>query len=83
MISHKSKPPLQIAEEMGLIQQSNADELRKLVKQAIEKYPEKVTEYKKGKTGLIGLFVGEVMKYSKGKADPKVTNQLVKEMLEE
>jgi aspartyl-tRNA(Asn)/glutamyl-tRNA(Gln) amidotransferase subunit B len=43
--------------------------------------PEKVTEYKKGKKGLIGLFVGEVMKKSKGKADPKLLNQLVIEKL--
>ena len=38
---------------------------------------EKVTEYKKGKKGLIGLFMGEVMKLSKGKADPKLANQLL------
>ena len=42
----------------------------------------KVTEYKEGKKGLIGLFMGEVMKLSKGKADPKLANQLVKEALE-
>jgi aspartyl-tRNA(Asn)/glutamyl-tRNA(Gln) amidotransferase subunit B len=41
-----------------------------------------VTEYKKGKKGLIGLFVGEVKKISKGKADPKITNKLLLEKLE-
>jgi aspartyl-tRNA(Asn)/glutamyl-tRNA(Gln) amidotransferase subunit B len=41
-----------------------------------------VAEYKGGKTGLIGLFMGEVMKLSKGKADPKKANQLVREALE-
>jgi aspartyl-tRNA(Asn)/glutamyl-tRNA(Gln) amidotransferase subunit B len=44
--------------------------------------PEKVAEYKKGKKGLLGLFVGEVKKISKGKADPKLTNQLLIETLE-
>jgi aspartyl-tRNA(Asn)/glutamyl-tRNA(Gln) amidotransferase subunit B len=44
--------------------------------------PDKVSEYKKGKKGLIGLFVGEVKKLSKGKADPKLTNQLLLEKLE-
>ena len=46
------------------------------------KFPEKVTEYKNGKVGLLGLFVGEVMKASKGKADPKLLNQLVKQTLD-
>jgi aspartyl-tRNA(Asn)/glutamyl-tRNA(Gln) amidotransferase subunit B len=41
-----------------------------------------VTEYKAGKVGLMGLFVGEVMKRSQGKADPKTANVLVKQALE-
>ena len=52
------------------------------MEEAIAKYPEKVLEYKAGKKGLIGLFMGEVMKLSKGKADPKIANQLVREALE-
>ena len=56
--------------------------LLEFIKQAIEKYPEKVREYKSGKKGLIGLFMGEVMKLSKGKADPKLANKLVREELE-
>ena len=52
------------------------------IDQAIAKYPEKVQEYKGGKKGLIGLFIGEVMKLSKGKADPKVCTQLLREKLE-
>ena len=46
------------------------------------RYPEKVTEYQSGKKGLIGLFMGEVMQLSKGKADPKLANQLLKIELE-
>ena len=79
---HPEKYPMKIAEEMNLIQESDSDSLRELAKQAIAKYPEKVAEYKNGKVGLIGLFMGEVMKLSKGKADPKIANQLVKEMLD-
>ncbi|MBI3501434.1 MAG: Asp-tRNA(Asn)/Glu-tRNA(Gln) amidotransferase subunit GatB [Bacteroidetes bacterium] len=82
MISSPSKSPMKIAEEMNLLQESDSDSLRELAKQAILKYPEKVSEYKNGKVGLIGLFMGEVMKLSKGKADPKVANKLVKEMLD-
>ena len=44
--------------------------------------PDKVIEYKKGKKGLLGLFVGEVKKISKGKADPQLTNQLLIQNLE-
>ena len=43
--------------------------------------PDKVSEYKKGKKGLIGLFVGEVKKASKGTADPKLVTQLLQEKL--
>jgi aspartyl-tRNA(Asn)/glutamyl-tRNA(Gln) amidotransferase subunit B len=82
MIKDPSKNARQIATEMDLIQNSNKDELEELVKQALSKFPEKISEYKNGKTGLLGMFVGEVMKLSKGKADPKILNQLVKETLE-
>jgi aspartyl-tRNA(Asn)/glutamyl-tRNA(Gln) amidotransferase subunit B len=51
------------------------------VKQAIAKYPDKVIEYKNGKVSLLGLFMGDVMKLSKGKADPKVATELLKEIL--
>ena len=52
------------------------------IKQAISKYPDKVQEYRKGKKRLIGLFMGEVMRLSKGKADPKLANQLLTRELE-
>jgi aspartyl-tRNA(Asn)/glutamyl-tRNA(Gln) amidotransferase subunit B len=76
------KEPLKIAEELNLLQSSDEGLIKELVEQVIAKYPEKVAEYRGGKTGLIGLFVGEVMKLSKGKADPKLTNKLVMEKLE-
>lgn len=82
LILAPSKTALHIAEEMNLIQESNSDELQQWIDAAIAKYPEKVGEYKAGKVSLVGLFMGEVMKLSKGKADPKVASQLVKETLE-
>ncbi len=82
LVIDPSKSPMSIAEEMNLIQESDLDSLKELAKQAIAKYPEKVIEYKNGKVGLIGLFMGELMKLSKGKADPKIANQIVKEMLD-
>ncbi|MFN8323057.1 MAG: Asp-tRNA(Asn)/Glu-tRNA(Gln) amidotransferase subunit GatB [Chitinophagales bacterium] len=76
------KDPLTIAEELNLLQSSDAGMINDLIEQVIAKYPEKVAEYRAGKKGLLGLFVGEVMKLSKGKADPKLTNKLVSEKLE-
>ncbi len=76
------KAPLQIAEEHNLLQSSDEGMIELLVKEVLAKYPEKVAEYKGGKKGLLGMFVGEVMKASKGKADPKITNKLVQQLLE-
>ena len=71
-----------IATDNNWIQESNSDALGEYIAQAIAKYPEKVTEYKSGKKGLIGLFMGEVMQLSKGQADPKLANQLLRAELE-
>jgi aspartyl-tRNA(Asn)/glutamyl-tRNA(Gln) amidotransferase subunit B len=60
---------------------SDSNDLEAWVNEAISKMPDKVAEYKKGKKGLIGLFVGEVKKISKGKADPKVVTALLQEKL--
>jgi len=78
----ENKQPLQVAEELNLLQVSDSNELEAWVNEAISKMPDKVAEYKKGKKGLIGLFVGEVKKISKGKADPKVVTALLQEKLD-
>ena len=71
-----------IATDNNWIQESDSDALGDYIKLAIAKYPEKAKDYKEGKKGLIGLFMGEVMKLSKGQADPKLANQLLKNQLE-
>ncbi len=81
MVLSSDKTPLAIAETMNLIQESDDHALKEFIEQALSKYPDKVLEYKAGKIGLIGLFMGEVMKLSKGKADPKVANKLLIEAL--
>lgn len=83
MINNASKTALQIAEENNLVQESDEGALLEIVKEAVAKFPAKVAEYKSGKTGLVGLFMGEVMKLSKGKADPKVASELVTKVLNE
>lgn len=74
--------PENIAQSNNWIQDSDSNSLLNFIKQAIEKYPEKVSEYNDGKKGLIGLFMGEIMKLSKGKADPKLANKLLRKELE-
>jgi aspartyl-tRNA(Asn)/glutamyl-tRNA(Gln) amidotransferase subunit B len=84
MVLQPSKTARTIAEEKNLLQESDAGALKEFVTQAILNIGmEKVVEYKKGKNTLVGLFMGEVMKLSKGKADPKVARQLLVQALEE
>ena len=82
LVSGAAKDPLQIALNLNLIQTGDESQILEWVKQAMDKMPDKVLEYKKGKKGLLGLFVGEVKKISKGKADPLLTNQLLIQKLE-
>lgn len=81
LLQEKNKTALDIAGELNLLQVSDSGELLSWVDEVISKMPDKVTEYKKGKKGLIGLFVGEVKKMSKGKADPKIVTSLLEEKL--
>ena len=73
--------PLEYAKEHQLIQNSNEDELTTWIHTVLNKHPDKVDAYKKGKKGLIGVFVGEVKKISQGKADPQKTTQLLETIL--
>jgi aspartyl-tRNA(Asn)/glutamyl-tRNA(Gln) amidotransferase subunit B len=70
-----------IAAQLNIIQEDNSDQLKEWIQTAISRYPDKVQEYKSGKHGLIGLFMGEVMKLSQGKADPKKANQMMRDAL--
>jgi aspartyl-tRNA(Asn)/glutamyl-tRNA(Gln) amidotransferase subunit B len=80
-IQYPEKSPLQIVQEQGWTNAQSGDELLTWVQDAIAAYPDKVKEYQKGKKGLIALFIGEVMKKSKGTADPKRVNQVMSEEL--
>ena len=82
LLKEPSREPLEIALALNLLQSSDTTEITAWIDQALAGMPDKVSEYKKGKKGLIGLFVGEVKKLSKGKADPRLTNQLLMEKLE-
>ncbi len=81
LINEPSSDALKMATGMNLLQESNLDHIHPIVDTVLLQLDEKVKEYKKGKKGLLALFVGEVMKKSKGKADPKVVNELLLEKL--
>ncbi|MBC7653546.1 MAG: Asp-tRNA(Asn)/Glu-tRNA(Gln) amidotransferase subunit GatB, partial [Oligoflexus sp.] len=71
-----------LVENMGLGNHHHEDELSKFIISALNKFPDKVKEYHNGKKGVLGLFMGEVMKLSHGKCDPKKTNQLIIKKIE-
>ena len=73
--------PMQRAEALGLIQNTDTDFLAGLVDEVLAAYPDKVADYRGGKTGLIGFFMGEVMKRSQGSAGPQETRGLLVEKL--
>jgi aspartyl-tRNA(Asn)/glutamyl-tRNA(Gln) amidotransferase subunit B len=82
LLKEPGKEPLQLAKELNLLQDSDEGNVAAWIEEVLNKMPDKVAEYKKGKKGLIGLFVGEVKKVSKGKADPKLTNDILLKKLQ-
>ncbi len=75
------KGALDIIDEKGLSQISDENEIESLVDNVLNSNPENVKKYKNGKDKLFGFFVGEAMKLSKGKANPKIVNDLIKKKL--
>ena len=81
LIEEPQRAPRELAEANNWLQNRNTNELETLVDEVLQIMPDKVAAYQKGKKGLMGLFVGEVMKKSKGNGDPKMINQLLAEKL--
>ncbi|AIY88796.1 MULTISPECIES: Asp-tRNA(Asn)/Glu-tRNA(Gln) amidotransferase subunit GatB [unclassified Thermotoga] len=76
------KMPSQIVEEKGLVQISDEKLIEELVKKAMEQNPKAVQDYKSGKKKAAGFFVGYVMRETKGKANPELTNRIIQKLLE-
>ena len=83
LVAQPEKVVEQLAQELNVIQTADMDFIGELIQNALDKYPDKIEAYRNGKTNLLGLFVGEVMKYSKGKADPRVVNEELRKKLDE
>ena len=81
LMANGDKDPQKIVEEKGLKQESDPKALESLIKKVITENPDKVKEYKSGKEKLFGFFVGQAMKASDGKANPKLVNDILKKKL--
>ena len=75
------KPPAEIVEAKGLVQVSDAGELESVVARVLAAAPDEVTAYRQGKTKLMGFFVGQVMRETRGQANPKLVNEILQRML--
>ena len=81
LLQTPEKNPEDVAVEENLISVSDMSFIGPLIEKVLDKFAGKVDEYKKGKKGLLALFVGEVMKQAKGKADPETVNKMIFEKL--
>ena len=81
LMANGDKDPQKIVEEKGLKQESDPKALESLIEKVITENPDKVKEYKSGKEKLFGFFVGQAMKASDGKANPKLVNDILKKKL--
>jgi aspartyl-tRNA(Asn)/glutamyl-tRNA(Gln) amidotransferase subunit B len=81
LLQYPEKNAASAVKELNLLQESDLSAILLLVDAVIQKFADKVVGYKKGKKGLLAFFAGEVMKRSKGKADPKIVNELLLDKL--
>ena len=72
----------ELVEKKGLIQISDTGEIEKIIDEVLASHPDELEKFRNGKTKLRGFFVGQVMKKTGGKADPKLTNQLLGKKLQ-
>jgi aspartyl-tRNA(Asn)/glutamyl-tRNA(Gln) amidotransferase subunit B len=73
--------PEKIVREKGWVQILDEEEIERAIERAMKTNPKQVEDYRKGKEKIFGFFVGEVMKQTKGKANPKLVNELLKKKL--
>ena len=82
-VAETGKSPRKIVEAKGLVQVSDSSELEAIVVEVIESHPAELEKYLAGKENLIGFFMGQVMKATQGKANPKLVNELLRKKLTE
>jgi aspartyl-tRNA(Asn)/glutamyl-tRNA(Gln) amidotransferase subunit B len=82
MLTEMDKSPLHLAEKMNLIQDSSEDALLGFINEVIKQHPGEVERYRSGEKQLIGFFMGQLMRVSGGKADPKIANALLRKTID-
>ena len=81
LLERPNEHPAQLAESLGLVQNTDDDFLSGVVDEVLAAHPGKVAAYRKGKKGLMGFFMGQVMQRTGGSAEPRATQQLLGERL--
>jgi aspartyl-tRNA(Asn)/glutamyl-tRNA(Gln) amidotransferase subunit B len=82
-MAQTGRPPKEIVTEKGLVQVTDESAIKAVVLKVLQQCSTEVKDYKNGKTKLFGFFVGQVMKETKGKANPKMVNEILKKVLSE
>jgi aspartyl-tRNA(Asn)/glutamyl-tRNA(Gln) amidotransferase subunit B len=82
LLKNPGRSPLEVAQQLNVMQETDASQILPVIESVLGDYPAKVDEYKKGKRGLFTMFMGEVMKRTRGKADPKLATELLQQQLE-
>lgn len=82
MAANPEEHPWDIIMRLNLIQSNDEDEIEMIIKAVLGKFPAKVAEYRGGKTGIAGMFVGEVIKASTKKLNPKIVSEKIKAILD-
>ena len=77
------RPPQEIVEELGLQQISDAGELVSIAQQVIAENPGPVEQFKSGKEGIINFLVGQIMRATRGKANPQLAEQVLREHMQD
>ncbi|HEX5172061.1 MAG TPA: Asp-tRNA(Asn)/Glu-tRNA(Gln) amidotransferase subunit GatB [Cyclobacteriaceae bacterium] len=83
LVKAPDRSVLELAQLLNVLQDNNHDSILPIIDEVIKEFPLKVEEYRNGKKGIISMFMGEVMKRSKGKADPRMANTLLTKKLTE
>jgi aspartyl-tRNA(Asn)/glutamyl-tRNA(Gln) amidotransferase subunit B len=82
-MAQTGKTPKEIVAKKGLVQMTDESAIKGIVKKVLGQCSVEVMDYKNGKTKLFGFFVGQIMKETQGKANPKIVNELLKKILSE
>jgi aspartyl-tRNA(Asn)/glutamyl-tRNA(Gln) amidotransferase subunit B len=80
-MAQTGRAPKEIVKEKGLVQVTDESAIKAVVVKVLEGCSKEVEDYKNGKTKLFGFFVGQVMKETKGKANPKIVNEILKDLI--